>query len=195
VSRYSVHMAQMWRVKSLISQPVGGEALSQLYFSKLPGLEPGNAVARVGAFWNSYRAYMSTDYSVTVSGDVEVVDVDSGHLIEVTTIDSAGPYVGTDEGDRLPPQTQGLGRFPTGVYVAGRQLRGRMFLPGVTESNSTDGAPGGGYVSAVTEDLQNLAAVTITVIPLVYSHTHHVGAPMSGASLWSKWASLRSRRD
>lgn len=195
MSRYAVHMAQMWRIKTIITGPVGGDAFSQLLFSKLPGLDPADAQERVGAFWNSYRAYMSTDYTALVQSDADVVDVDTGNLIEVSDLPSTLSYAGTDEGDRLPPQTQGLARMGTGVYVAGRQLRGRMFLPGVTESNSTNGAPGSGYLDAVGDALNALVDTSLTVFPLIYSRTHHVAAPIATNSVWTKWASLRSRRD
>jgi len=188
-------MTQLYKVSSTITNFTGAPYYSQLFFSKLPGIEPDSATAHVYTFWNSYKAYMGEQCNVIVDPLVYVIDLDTGNTVDAISTDPQSDVSGTDEGDALPTFTQGLARFNTGVWYAGRQLKGRMFLPGITESNNNSGVPAGGYVTAVSEYIETLATPTLSVIPVVYSRTHHVAAPMQGGTLWSKWATLRSRRD
>jgi hypothetical protein len=188
-------MTQLFKVDSTITNFTGAPYYSQLYFSKLPGILPESATAHVHAFWNSYKAYMYDSCTVTVEPLVYVIDLDTGATVDAVMTDPEDTVAGSDGGAALPTFTQGLARFSTGVWFAGRQLKGRMFLPGITENNNDSGVPAGGYVTAVSEYIATLATPTLSVIPVVYSRTHHVAAPMQGGSLWGKWATLRSRRD
>lgn len=188
-------MSQIWKVDTTITSVQGGPGYSQLYFEKLPTLDASTACERVRNYWNSFKSYTADSVVAQVSNEVTVIEVETGQVLEVVTVDALDPVAGTDEGQLLPFATQGLGRFTTGQYVAGRQLRGRMFIPGFTESNSDGGQPTNALQAQMADSLAALATGALSCVPVVYSRTHHVSAPMTGASFWNQWAVLRSRRD
>jgi hypothetical protein len=92
--------------------------------------------------------------------------------------------------------TQGLIRWRTGVFIAGRELRGRTFIPGATESRSANGRPDSTYITTAetaAQDLLDNAALGAALV--VYSVTHRQVELVQSRSVWGQWAVLRSRRD
>jgi hypothetical protein len=116
---------------------------------------------------------------------------------KVVSIEDGGTQValnGSDATQPLPFFTQGLLRLKTGVYVNGRRVQGHIFIPGPSE-NVSDQAPISTYISA-----WNASAATLKTSAAafgaweVYSRTHLVEAEVVTATMWNKWAVLRSRR-
>lgn len=188
-------MTELWRVKTLILWDQGGPGVNNFYFQKTGAYDVADAATRMRNFWNDIKAYVSTYYTFNVQSDVEVIDLATG---EITGLDDAGtldPVTGTDDGNLLPVVTQGLVRFRTGQYAGGREIRGRIFIPGATENNNDGGQPDGGYTSTILAAADDLKTSDLTAGPVIYSPTHHNAAPIVSASVWTKWAELRSRRD
>jgi hypothetical protein len=146
----------------------------------------------VGDFWTTYAAnHLNDGCTFTTFGVCTVVDPTTG---QPTGTAGSGPDIsatGSAHGDPIPYSSQGLGQIHTGVYVNGRELRGRIFLPGATEDDSVDGKPATGYVSDVAAQLVTLSSSALCV----YSPTHHMFASNSTTACWNQWAVLRSRRD
>jgi len=102
---------------------------------------------------------------------------------------------GTEGTEKLPPATQGLIEWRTGFFVGGREIRGRTFIPGLSNSSSAaNGVP--------TSTWLTLAAAASTAIIgwtssdfVVYSPTKHQKALVTAGQPWNEWAVLRSRRD
>lgn len=188
-------MTNLWRIETTINGLSGMPAFSRFHFEAEPGLDPEVAATQVRTFWWAIKSYLKDSITVQTLGEVPVIDLATGQIIDVLSITPPDAVLGTDTGESLPYATQALVRFTTGQYVNGRQLRGRMFVPGATEANSSGGVPASGYVSTLASAAGNLAHVSLTAIPVVYSKTHNTAAPTTGSSVWSKWAILRSRRD
>ena len=188
-------MAQLWRCKAVLTAPSGSPYFNQTYWVKSPGLDVRDSVSKYRTFWNDIKSYIQEDTIVQVSNEIDVVDIDTGNIIDVTTIDPVDAVLGTDSGQALPWATQGLARFVTGVYVSGRALRGRLFIPAITESNNVAGIPGSGMLSAVNGAITSMTSAGLDASMAVYSRTHHVAAPTVGGNMWNQWSILRSRRD
>lgn len=183
----------MFRVSTQLSGTVvTGGGLSQMYFSQSVGTA-ADAHAAVAAFWYAISPLVTSALTMTILPEVELVDTASGQVEGIETTDQV-TYLGGPTADPLPLASQGLVRWRTGIYTGGREIRGRTFLPGMLETNSTNGKPAGALISAV-----NAAAGSLYGDPdaqlVVYSRTHGVQADVTSASMWTEWAQLRSRRD
>jgi hypothetical protein len=161
--------------------------------------EAQDAVDAVVAFWTAIADRIATGITISVSGEVEVVNPSTGLI---TGVDSAtGANISGSEGtEPLSPALQGLVRWRTGVYVTAgdppraREIRGRTFIPGPTTGQSLNGVPESDYRT----DIAAAAAAYASSGPnasLVYSRTHDQAEPITASSVWDQWAILRSRRD
>jgi hypothetical protein len=171
---------------------VNGGGVNTLYFDSTTSTV-AQAHAKVATFWQSVRNYMSTTLSYTVDGQVDTIDPASGLTVGTSSVASVS-QVGADPGDPLPPYVQALIRLRTGVYNGGREVRGRIFIPGMVETSNLNGVPVAAMITAYNGYAATLAS-TPTAILSVYSKTKGVEETVSSTSTWTKWAMLRSRRD
>jgi hypothetical protein len=134
---------------------------------------------------------LATGLVSTTLGAVELIDSTTG---QPTGVADGGPDVvtgGNGEGERLPFATQGLCRLRTNTFFGGRELRGRLYIPGLTEDHSDAGVPNANFKTKVQDALTLLGESALAV----YSPTKHQWATVGATSVWSQWAVLRSRRD
>jgi hypothetical protein len=147
----------------------------------------------MGIFWNARKADVDDSLAVQMDGVVLSIDEETGLPVDATAVD-ADTFTGTNDTDLLPSMNQGLLQLRTGVYVEGRELRGRIFLPGWGENKSTAGRPSvstlNDWVASANAEL--LGALDATIV--VYSLTHKVFAPVIAITAWNEFAVLRSRR-
>lgn len=172
---------------------IAGGGLSTFYFDDAFGTAAGD-ISAVASFFSTTEAMRTNTCVWTTNADVATIDSSSGALISVTsTAQQTG--VGTAAGDPLPPTQQGLLRALTSTVVAGRVLRGRLFLPGTPETQSgSTGQPIAGYLTAYNNAAAALNAGAASVWS-IWSPTHGVQAAVFSANMWTKFAVLRSRRD
>ena len=194
MSRYCVHMAQLYRVNTVILRYGNPWGFSTQYFAESALLSAGDATTAVHNFWNAIKSYISDQVAFQVQTDVPVINIDNGEIQSIADGGSPDQVTGTDEGDPLPYQTQLVGRLRTGVYISGRELRGRIFIPGIGEGNSVLGAPSGAVIDTVNDALTPAFVPSLSAEGVVYSRTHHVAAPVSLATCATTFAVLRSRR-
>ena len=170
----------------------GSPYYSNMFFAGSLEAEANSAATAVGVFWNAIADKIGTNLDGSVLGDHAVVDPATGQTTEMF-VGSAIAVPCTDVGAPLPPASQGLIRWRTGVFTNGREIRGRTFVPLPTEnSNEGAGVPGNSYLI----DLQAAADALVGGSELhVYSRTGGTIAMVSGAQVWTLWASMRSRRD
>jgi hypothetical protein len=142
---------------------------------------------------NAVGGQIHNGVSWTSDATVLEIDVDTNKVVGSVGVTSVGA-TGTASGDTLPPAIQGLAMLRTGIYANGREVRGRLFLPGPTEGVNTSGAPNSTYTGAWQSALQTLANDS-TNEWVVYSRVHHVTPVVFSVQVWGKWASLRKRRD
>ena len=183
----------MFRVTTTFSGAyINGGGVQQFYFGD-DGQTAANALTAVRTFWSGLAQVIASGTTITVEPEVEVVSVLTG---QVTGTESGTGQViaGGSAGEPLPPATQGLVRWRANFYINGRELRGRTFLPAMVESQNTAGIPSAGFLASVQPVVSALVNDANSTL-LVYSRTHRQTASVSSGSVWSKWASLRSRRD
>jgi hypothetical protein len=127
--------------------------------------------------------------------DVPEIDPATGDITQMHTVAEVNvPMSGS--GDALPPSNQMLIRWRTGFYQAGREVRGRTFVPGLRETTVTAGiippATVSGFDSAFNAWLTALTAGRKLVI---WSPTAGTATDVNLAQTWNEIAILRSRRD
>lgn len=147
----------MYRVQTILTGVGGGLAYNTLYFEAGAAFpDPNDAQDAAASFWNQIGSYIRTGSSSVVQGEVDTVDTVTG---QVTATASLAPHTtaNTGTGDPLPPANQFRLRLNTDTFLSGRRLRGAIFVPGLTESVSTGGAP----TSSLTTDVVNAAVSTL----------------------------------
>jgi hypothetical protein len=181
------------RVRVSWGSVTNGPGLSTFYFTGTDQTAADNAALAVRAFMNSLEATYPSYGTWELQPTVAKIDTSNGDLIGLFAVTTESG-VGSNASEQLPIQTQGLLEMHTGQIVFGRELRGRLFVPGPTETESTNGAPTSTYRTALES-----AANTLRTDPnsewLVWSRTHGIAYPVTTAVCWTKWAVQRGRRD
>lgn len=177
----------------LLGAVVSGPAVSTFYFDNATGTTQ-QAVTAVGTFMNSWQAQVSTALNWASEPEVDFLNESTGQLQStVTTTPFTG--VGTQAGARISSVNQVLLRLFTDTISNGRQVRGRLFIPGFVEAtNNVAGEPESASLTPI-----NAAATTLINDPnvnwVLWSRKNGIAPAITLASCWSKYAVLRSRRD
>lgn len=182
----------LYRVTTRFTAPIGGPYINVLYFQDLGGTAQQAATA-AGAFWDGLSASLMSN-QVTWAQDAEVETISTAGVLEGVTAITADTGGGTSTSEALPPHVQALVRLRTGNIVSGRELRGRVFVPGMVEGLNVAGRP----ASSLITDMNAAAATLIGAANaewMVWSKAHNVAHDVSSASTWTEWASQRRRRD
>jgi hypothetical protein len=148
----------------------------------------------VGQFWESVETFLHT--SVTWGVEPAVAQLtDDGVITTVWSVtgDTGAGLSGANQ--ILPPATQMLASLRTGVYTGGREIRGRLFIPGFTEAANGQGIVDGTIRGQVQTAATTLANVTAPNPWVVWSRTYAQTADVSAAQVSSSWSVLRSRKD
>lgn len=185
-------MADLYRIKTVFTGVAGSPYYNTLYFLGSAG-SASQAAADVAGFWGTVDGFIKNSLTWDIDTDVEVIESSTGNIVSVVGVSPASG-TGGDSGDMLPPATQALIRWRTGDFVGGREIRGKTFVPAITENQSTAGQPAGTLITA----LENAAAALVgspNAQLVVYSRKNKAFATVSSGSAWGQFAVLRSRRD
>jgi hypothetical protein len=180
----------MFRVRTAIAGSSGGPQLSTHYFDTAVGTAQDAADA-VHGLWQDLRTYINSGFTMTVEPLVYTVNEASGLATGITTVSGASS-TGSDGSDSMSHFTQGLISWHTGVFLSGRELIGRTFIPAPCESQSVNGAPSTNYQSNVLAAGVNILSATSNLV--VYSKVHHTKSPVTNYGTPSEWSVLKSRR-
>lgn len=182
---------QMYKVTQVATGVAGSPYYLTAYF------DGGGGSAQNAA--NDWRAFLSAGVSTYVSGlifsaitEVGQIDPVTGDLTALTTV-SVASQTFTGAADPMAPVVQGLARWRTGEYLGGREIRGRTSIPRQAETDSTLGVPTSTWITTWQARQATLLASALSN-HVVWSPKHGVWALTTGASMWSEWAVLRSRR-
>ena len=184
----------MLRVRSILTGVAGTPWYSNLYFNGTLSTDAQAAVDAVYAMWVEYGNYMSPRISINIEPFVASLSPSTGQPTGGFTTTAPAASGGSAAGDLLPPATQALGTFNTGAYAGGRAIKGKIFLPGLTESASDQlGQVADTVRSGLVSALNNL----ITAAPelVVYSKKNGQVYTVGTATVAKDFAVLRSRRD
>lgn len=131
----------------------------------------------------------------TVLPDVPSIDPATGQIIE-NFVTTTTPVNFAGAGEVLPFASQALVRLRTGDFIAGKELRGRVFIPGIQEADCVAGELNPTAVTALQTAFNNLLTAGGPAGSLVvWSPTHGQASVVSVAQPWNQFATLRSRRD
>jgi hypothetical protein len=157
------------------------------------------AVQHVIDFWTEIAVGLTNDVTFQVQAGTSRYAAATGELQQIYSTTGSGVITGGVNTATIPRAAQGLIRWATDDIVAGRQIRGRTFLPGIPATQVTDtgllsSAAITQYGGEANELLTALAAV------LVIWHRPVAGAggsehAVTSASVWDNLAVLTSRRD
>lgn len=186
----------MLRVTTVFVGAVGAPYYNQLYFGSATTADAQAAATAARQFWGNASNAMSTLISGTINPEVELVDPSTGQVTDVLNTVTTG-ISGSATGEPLPPANQGLIRLLTGTFVNGRRLRGRVFVPGPTETQASSGVPGSSYLDFCQDAIDALLTSGADAGGAqIYSPTHRVAANITSGNTWAGgYAVLRSRRD
>jgi len=169
----------------------GGPGISTYHFG-LAATDQDIADA-VEAFWTTLAPVIENSLLFEGGDFVETIDMATEQTVSAVAVTSWS-VAGTHADDPLPPTTQGLIRWDTGVYLAGRKQVGHTFIPGPVEAfNTSAGQPVVGYRDGLFGAADDL--ITAGVGLCVYSRKNANFSVINSASAWSEWAVLRGRRD
>ena len=196
-------MAEIRRVRAVWTG-AGSPYLSTWYFQNDLG-SASAAVTNVRAFLTTLAPRFVTGLRVDLEADQSIIDDQTGTLQSIETGVPGASIVGTNGGEPLPFQTQGVMRLTTDGIVAGRRVRGRFYVPGPSEADSNP-VPLASYLTVLNNAGANLITATaaggawaVWSRPVVNSPTvpNRPGSshPIKGSSGWSKWGIQRRRRD
>lgn len=196
----------MYRVRNVFSGLQSTPYLATHYLDTAGGTAQ-QAVDQVGQFWNDMDANMDSEISWATEALVDQINEANGDLVGSS---GTTPVTGTGAsvGPILPFIVQGLMRWNTAGIVAGRRVKGRTFVPGLTE-NQVDN----GVLTAAVRAAFIVHAGTyiggLTSTPVVWARPF-AGNPLAeppqpprvgtmhtitSGDAWNQLAGLRSRRD
>lgn len=181
----------MYRIRTNITGGVGGSEVNTMFFES-GMLTAQDAADAVQSFWHGGRGVIHTSYTLEVDPVVVEVADFTGLPIGASTVTTTSS-TGTDSGDPLPGYVQGLLKTQTGVFYNGRQLQGKIFIPGPTETRNNNGRPDSTYIATWVGQFAALLADTSAQL-MVFSRTHTNANGVTGGAPWNEWAVLKSRR-
>lgn len=188
-------MPTISRIRTVFTGVAGTPWYSNLYIDG-DGEQSEAAVEAVGEFWDAVGTVIVSQVQWEVEGEVAQIDTVSGNITGITSVDSV-ESAGVAGFDPLPFATQALLRLRTGEYVGGREVRGRLNIPGLLEANNAGGRPDSNLRNLINDaaDQYLLGGDGLNGALVVWSRKNGTAPFVSSASCWTEWAVLRSRRD
>lgn len=186
----------MLRVTTTWTGVPGAPYYTALYFEGTDEASAAGVHAAVAELWAYFAGRIRNDLLPTVQPEVDVVDPATG-LVTATFIQTAVPVPMSGVDTRQPLVIQGLVRLRTGLYLGGREVRGKVFIPGSMDPDDNQGVPAATYIQRLNEGFSALIADTAALAAplLVWSPTKGATGVVTAPSAWNQWAILRSRRD
>lgn len=185
-----------YQVTVEFSGPTGTPWFNRMYFDEAGGTAQ-QAAAAAGAFWGAVDALIRDDVTWTTGTEVEELNVATGVLSSVNAI-TAVTGTGGDTTTDMATVLQGLVSWRTGTIVGGRELRGRTFIPGLTQNVNTAGLLSTAAQTAWQTAANNLIADANSNFVIWHRPVNGSGggaASVASASVTRKFSVMRSRRD
>lgn len=180
----------MKRVRTVFTGVAGTPYYSNLYFAD--EMDAQDAVDEVKAFWDICAEFMVNDCAFSVDGTVVTIDPTTGEITGSFAA-SGDTGQGTSTTEMLPRADQLLVQWPTGVYVEGRQARGRTFVPALADFNNDEGVVATATLTTLTTNLTTWLAANPFF--LIWSKKAGLSNVPNSVAVWNQFAILRSRRD
>lgn len=182
------------RIRTSLSGAVTGPSVSTTYWQD-DGIAADMqlAIDHVRDAWAALTTGFSSALNWNVSGAVDLIDSVTGALTgSYGLVSRSGGATGAGLGVPLP--TQCLIRLTTGTVVAGRRLKGHLFIPGCLGANAQPAGPSGVSFTQLNAFCTAMLAGTHPNL-VVWSKTHGATGVVTGLTAATSWGVLRSRRD
>lgn len=201
-------MADVVRIRTVFTGVAGSPWYSNIHFGTAAGDPEALAASNtVRAFWFAIKGLMDDNVSVAVQPDVTVLDPFTGQVQRIENVPQTA-FSGTDLASKLPPANQVLVTIRTGQYRNGRPITGKIFIPGLSINNNSDGVVKASSVTTILAAANSLLAgvplsaelgvlsraVPGQVLPPIPARTGAFTLAQS-VSVGSQFSVLRSRRD
>lgn len=201
-------MANIARVRTVFTGVGGSPFYNNLYFGGIDNLiNAQDCVDAVDVAWTTLTTIMNGALIGAIEAEVPIIEDTTGEIQSVVST-TGGVVDPTSAAEPLPTAAQGLVRLSTNTFVDGRRLRGRVFVPGLTEASQSTGQPN----SSTIASLANFGQVIIddTSVNLVIFRRPRAADPdanppvtaragtsasVTASTGWGEFAVLRSRRD
>lgn len=184
----------MLRVRTIFSGVTGSPWLQVSYWTGTDNQTQADAaVAAISAFWGAVDNLMGT--SVSWVTDPEVAVLTTAGVRTGGFVTTPGGGTGSSGTSLLPISTQALVRLLTGSFIAGRQVRGQINVPGLT---TTQLSSAGQLASAAQTTIQTAAnTLNSATAPdlVVWSRKNATAIAVSTVSVPVVFSVRRSRRD
>ena len=182
-------MATLNQIRCTWSGVTGLPGISTFYATG----DPSFLIARLKTFFEAVKTSIPTGITIAYPSSGITVDTATGQANGAWSSTTTASTSCTATGTYQAP-TGAVVNWKTGVYVNGRELRGKTFL--VPLANGAFGSDGKLLSTNVTSFTTAAAAVPGGGNPLVvWSKTAAANAPVTSATVPAKVAVLRSRRD
>lgn len=197
-------MANLIRVRTVLSGWPGGPGLNTFYFSTASGTvgntEAADVCARVRSYWDSIKGLFPTSFRADVNGAPDTLDIASGVLTGTLNGGSPPQVAGTTGTAYNMYAGMILLKGATTAVVNGRREQGRSFIGPVTSGADVGGVPDAAYRTAVSNGANVLLLTgSTTAFPGVWHRpVNGAGGSFNGVSVFTTapyFAVLRSRRD
>lgn len=195
------------RVRTVFTGPAGSPWLSTAWFDADVAFVAQDWADATGDFWQAADSGMDDTVSWTTEPEILILDEVTGEpsAVQVTTPSTGA---GSQAGERAPTLLQALVRWRTGSFVDGREVRGRWFIPGLSELVLVDGVLESGYTTALSAAAATYIAYP-GVSPVVWQRPRladptqeppveaRAGSmhPITAGAATNRFSPLRSRRD
>lgn len=181
-----------------------GSTDSVMHVDNLSGTAQQAATA-VMNLWQTIDNTLHSSCSWSIDTDVRHFNPATGALLEIDAV-SAASGTGSGTGDYVD-LLQGLIVWNTGEVVDGRLLRGRTFIPGITEASvDTNGRPTSGFRTVVDGACATYIA-DATSLPVVWHRPIYSGSgagrvlvregsyqPITSGAAKTRWSYMSGRR-
>lgn len=175
--------------------PAGSGLVNVMYFTDGPATVAAQRNA-LGLFWAAVADELASTVTYRVAQEGREMSEATGQVTggwsDVQSYHGAGGSGPTPVGDA----SQVLLRWLTGTYVAGRQVRGRTFVPGLRYDAMAQGNINPVVVAEFNLEASNLVSADVGLSIWHRPRPDSPGAlyPVSSASCWRELAVQRGRR-
>lgn len=171
----------------------GSPYYSQFFFDHQEGKASAAATA-VSTFFTANAGRIALGLVGAVQDDQTIIESSTGQPVAVEQGGSAPNITASGSSEPLPSATQGVLRLRTNVFLNGRRLQGRLFIPSPVE-NDSNGRPSLQYRQLWEGSGNTLRTSSVSFGAwVVFSRKNLVDGQISAVSCWEQWGVLRSRR-
>lgn len=186
----------MMRLRTVGTGVAGAPWYLNAYFAGTDQDAADDAFTRWDAFIAKVCAMTQAGVTFTHDKTAVVINPATGLPTNVLNLPQAGSRQGGDQNQLLPTSNQIVVALKTGVFQAGRQIQGRINLPGRTQSSvGTGGNVSASVASTMATELNGLIADGDDRGLVVYSRKVGLEVEVASATINQKFGVLRSRRD